>query len=380
MKPNCIIIHYAEIALKGKNRSYFEKLLIKNCEKKLGSLATNIFQDMSHIVVETKETEKASDILKKIPGIAYFSPAVKCKLDLEELKKQSIAMLKNKKFSTFKISAKRRKKESPFDSMELNNKLGQEVVDKLKKKAKMESPDMDLKVEIANHFAYLSLEDIKGVGGFPTDPRQKVVTLLSGGFDSPVAAYMMMKRGCEVLLVHFQNKNTLTKSVQDKIERLATQLSKFQIKTKLFIVHFEDIQKEIIKKVKAEQRMLIYRKVMLKIAAEIANQHKARFLVTGDSISQVASQTLDNLQAVYAESPLQVLTPLIGFDKQEIINLADKIGTGEISKEPYGDCCSYFVPQHPELRAKSADLKAAEENLSYDIRSTIKNSAVFEYK
>tara|TARA_B100000315_G_C14577269_1_gene588549 strand:+ start:236 stop:1504 length:1269 start_codon:yes stop_codon:yes gene_type:complete len=415
MKFNCIVVHYSEIALKGKNRSYFEKLLMNNCKTKLSSLAINSFQDMSQIVIESSTPEKAIPILEKIPGITYFSLAVKIPLTQEDMEKTIVSLLKqqysthllmggrsgiccaqepldmckeeeschqsinrwfltNKKFETFKISTKRRKKESEFSSSKLNNELGQLVVDKFKKKAQMKNPDVDIKVELADKFAYISLEDIKGVGGFPTDQRQKVVALLSGGFDSPVAAFSLMKRGCEVILVHFQNKNTLTKAVQNKVEQIATQLSNFQIKTKLFIVPFEDIQKEIIKDVPANLRMLIYRRIMLKISSIIANKHKALFLVTGDSVSQVASQTLDNLRAVYEESPLPIFTPLIGMDKQEIIDLAKQIGTDELSALPYGDCCSYFVPEHPNLRASAEKLIEIESKLKIDLDKAEKDS------
>ena len=176
----------------------------------------------------------------------------------------------------------------------------------------------------------------------PINPKQKVVVLLSGGFDSPVAAYMMMKRGCEVILVHCHNQNIASYSVRDKIERLAQCLSDFQPKTSLFMVPFEKIQKEIIINANSRIRMLVYRRFMLRIASRIATINKARFLVVGDSMSQVASQTIENLEATYIGSEKPILTPLIGMDKQEIIDIAAHIGTYETSKQPYGDCCSYF--------------------------------------
>ena len=243
--------------------------------------------------------------------------------------------------------------------MELNSKLGEVIIKALNKKVKMKSPDIMLKIELSKKSAYISNEDIKGVGGLPTNPQQKVVALLSGGFDSPVAAYLMMKRGCEVILVHFHNKNQASSSVESKITKLAEQLSKFQVKTKLYIVPFESLQKEIIMKVNSKLRMLVYRRFMLKIASEVAGMNKAKFLIVGDSLSQVASQTFENLEATYTGLDKHVLSPLIGLDKREIIEISKRIGTYEISAMPYGDCCSYFLAKHPTLKA---DVKLLEKN------------------
>jgi thiamine biosynthesis protein ThiI len=203
----------------------------------------------------------------------------------------------------------------------------------------------------------------------PTDPRQQVVALLSGGYDSPVAAFLMMKRGCRVVMVHFQNYLQNVGGMASKMRRLGEQLARYQAETQLYIVPFADIQKEIIKQVPAAFRMLIYRRFMIRIAAEFADKLKAPFLVVGDSLSQVASQTLQNLEATYSNSRKQILTPLIGLDKKEIIDIARAIGTFEISAIPYGDCCSYFVPRHPELRASSAELDRLESD--FDMKSLI---------
>ncbi|MBW2992274.1 tRNA 4-thiouridine(8) synthase ThiI [Candidatus Woesearchaeota archaeon] len=353
------IIHYAEIGLRGKNRSFFENLLIDNIKKKLG--ADSIVRETGQIRIDLKEIDisKAEEVLKRIPGIAYFSFAKRSKLDVDSIKKDVLEFLKDKKFETFKVDAMRRDKTVKIDSQELNYILGEEIIKKYKKKAKMKDCDLLLKIEMTTKNAYISAEDIKAVGGIPTKMNQKVVALLSGGFDSPVAAYLMMKRGCSVILVHFQNRNQMTNAVQDKIEKLAGQLSRYQINTKLYIVPFDDIQKQIIANVRSEMRMLVYRKFMLKISSEIAKKEKAKFLVVGDSLSQVASQTLENLSATYFNSEKPILSPLIGMDKDEIIKISRRIGTYDISELPYGDCCSYFVPKHPELKAKAGELDKA---------------------
>lgn len=356
-----IVIHYDEIGLKGKNRPAFERLLMDNIRHK--TRLSSLKRETGQMTLTAKPTKKLKGILSKIPGIAYFSPAKKCSLNIDELKQQAITLLKNKKFETFKVDTHRHNKDYKLSSLELNQILGEAILNSYKKRVKMESPELILKVEISNS-AYLSTESIRGVGGLPTNPRQKIIALISGGIDSPVAAYMMMKRGCKVILIHFRNKNQLTSLVKEKITSLAKQLSKFQIITKLYTIPFEKLQNEIIKNSKSEIRMLIYRRFMLKIASEIAKKEKARFLTVGDSLSQVASQTIENLEATYEASEIPILTPLIGLNKNEIIQMAKSIGTYDISALPYPDCCTYFLSKHPELRANLNELKRAESIIS----------------
>lgn len=378
---DAIVVHYAEIGLKGKNRAYFERLLIDNIKKKLGDLADSYTRETGQITANIKgDISKIKDVMLRIPGIAYFSFAKKTSSDIDAIKKDVLEFLKDKKFETFKVDAKRRDKSVKIDSQKLNCMLGDEIVEKYNKKVKMKDNDLLLKIEINTNFSYISDEDIKGVGGFPTKRNQRVVALLSGGFDSPIAAYLMMKRGCEVILVHFQNRNQLTKSVEDKIIRLAEQLSKYQINTKLYIVPFDEIQKQIIVNAHSTMRMLVYRRFMIKISSLIAREEKARFLVVGDSLSQVASQTLENLQATYFKSDRAIFSPLIGMDKNEIIDIARKIGTYEISELPYGDCCSYFIAKHPELKANAGELMNIEEEFDEKfISEAVENAKVKEF-
>lgn len=355
-----IVIHYSEIALKGANRKFFEEKLIDNIKSKLGSVT--VVRESGQLVVQGFD-KKYIDALKCIPGIAYFSPAVTCKLDMETIKKEAVKFLKGEKFSTFKVDARRHVKTTDFTSKDLNNEVGEAVIDNYDVKAKMKDPDLTLKVEVSNKNAYLSYEKIQGVGGMPTSVNKKVAVLLSGGMDSPVSAYMMMKRGMSVVLVHFQNRNAMTNAVKGKIEKLAKQLSKFQVETKLYIIPFDELQQEIIANVHSSIRMLVYRKFMAKIAAIIARQEKAKFLVTGDSLSQVSSQTVDNLSALYEDSDMHILSPLVGMNKEEIMNIAKEIGTYDISALPYGDCCSFFMPKHPELKATVGMLRDAEVDI-----------------
>ena len=383
---DCVVVHYDEIGLKGSNRREFENRLLRNIKRKLGPLFGSSRRETGMIVifpVEDADSSLVEDVLSKVPGIAYFSFARKASRDISLLSKEVVAFVKlNKDFETFRIYARRHDKDYPMKSPEINSVLGQAVVEVFHKKAKMKNADLIVKVEVSFRDVYISASDIRSVGGLPTDQRQKVVSLLSGGFDSPVASYMMMKRGCEVILVHFQNQGQMSCSVEDKIIRIAKVLSKYQIRTKLYIVPFEMLQKQIIMNARAEIRMLVYRRFMLKISSKIAGLNHAKFLVVGDSLSQVASQTFENLASTYGSSDMHVLSPLIGMNKTEIIDLSKSIGTFDISKLPYGDCCSYFLPKHPVLKSEKKELDDIEslfENIDNLVDGVIKNARIVEY-
>lgn len=368
------IVHYGEIGTKSGNRQYFEILLVDNIKAKTKGLVRKYIREYGQIVleIESKNMDSLRDILTKIPGIIYFSFAVRCEVNETDIKRCVLEYLKDMQYETFKIDTKRHYKDAPFTSVELNPVIGEAVIDTYGKKVKMKGADVYVKIEICRNHAFVSTEEILGVGGMPVDEKQKVVCLLSGGFDSPVAGYLMMKRGCTVVFVHFQNQNQMKESVEGKIVDLAKQLSKFQTHTKLYIIPFEEIQKEIIIKTSSELRMLVYRRFMIKIAAEIAMLENAEFLVLGDSMSQVASQTIHNLSATYSGSSVHILSPLVGFDKTEIMAIARKIGTYDISVQPYGDCCSYFVPKHPALKTSAGLLKKQETN--FEVDGLVKNA------
>ncbi|MBU1974881.1 MAG: tRNA 4-thiouridine(8) synthase ThiI [Nanoarchaeota archaeon] len=377
-----IVIHYHEIGLKGKNRLHFIKMLINNVKKKCEPMEFRYIIESGQVTleIEKKDEKKYSEILDKIPGIAFFSIATRTTLDLDDIKNEVITVLKKKDFSTFRITTKRHDKNHGTQSQEVNRQVGAEVVEKLKKKVSLKEPELTVKIETTFEHSYISFQDVPGCGGLPTDQRQKVVALLSGGFDSPVAAYMMMKRGCEVILVHFHNKNVDKTSVESKIKQLAKQLSKFQLKTKLIIVPFDEIQKEIIVKVNSTLRMLVYRRFMIKIASMIAKDERARFLVVGDSLSQVASQTFNNLRATYHGEEIHILSPVIGLDKDEIIKITRRIGTFDISAQPAGDCCSFFLAKHPELKSDVKTLLRIEEGIDVDkfVKEAIEKIRVVE--
>lgn len=347
------IVHYGEIGTKGENRAFFERILVKN----IGRFAK---AKRRFGWIEVEYYEGVEEKLKKVPGIRYFGVGCKTELDMSAIKSAVIKALPEK-FETFRISTSRRNKKFPLNSMEINKELGSLVVREKGKKVDLDNPDVTVWVEIGEKFALVYSKRFEGIGGLPVGCAGKVVSLVSGGIDSPVASFLAMKRGCEVVLVHFFNKTLHSAEVRKKIVMLAEKLGEYQGSIRLYMIPFEDVQMEIIRIVPPKLRMVVYRRSMMRMANIVAEKEKAKAIVTGDNISQVASQTLDNLNVIYSASKLSVLPPLLGFDKEEIVNLAKKIGTYEISILPYEDCCSLMVAKHPETRAKKEIVEEFEE-------------------
>lgn len=368
---DCFVIHYGEIGIKGKNRIFFEKKLVENVERIVRIRAKRKFGR-----IEAEYKESAEERLKKIPGIRYFAPALKVEKDVEKIKEASLKVLPES-FESFKVEASRSDKTFSLTSPEINNLVGEFIKEKTGKKVNLKYADVKVYIEICENEAYVYSKKIKGVGGLPVGTAGRVVSLLSGGIDSPVAAFFAMKRGCETTVVHFFNETLHSKDVRKKIVMLAEKLAEFQGSMKLYMVPFESIQIEIIREVPAKLRMIAYRRSMMRIANFIAEKEKAKAIITGDCLSQVASQTLDNLAVVYSASNLPVLSPLIGMDKEEIVEIAKKIGTYEISILPYEDCCSLLVSKHPETRVRREDVEKYEVYVELE-KDVAELSEVFE--
>ncbi len=381
MKYDCLVVHYSEIGIKGKNRKKFEEKLMGNL-KKLG-LFSRVYKVQGRIICNLKEEneEKVKERVMKIPGIAYFSFSLKSATELEKIEKKVIAKLKNEKFLTFKINTIRADKRFNKTSQEVNEIIGKAVVEKLGKKAKMKNPDMTVFIEITEKEAFIYFEKIKGIGGLPITSSGKVVCLLSGGIDSPVAGFMMMKRGCEVVFVHAHNETKAKASVKSKIKKIVSKLTEYQLNSKLYMVPFSEIQKQIILKVPAKYRMIVYRRFMIKIANEISEKENCKAIVTGDSVGQVASQTLENLEVVYEAAEKPVIPPLIGMNKEEITCLAKQIGTYEYSIIPYPDCCSFMIAKHPETKARLKEILEYEKNIKENIvKESVEKAEVIHFK
>lgn len=241
-------------------------------------------------------------------------------------------------------------------------------------------PDIKLYVEICEKEVFLYTEKCEGLGGLPVGSSGKVVSLISGGIDSPVASFLMMKRGCNVVFVHFYNRIITSEEAVSKLEKIVNVLTRFQLESKLYLIPFEKLQLEVVKNVPSKYRMIVYRRAMNRVANVVAHKENAKALVTGDSLGQVASQTLENLSAIHNVSEVQVFMPLIGLDKLEIINIAKKIGTYEYSILPYQDCCSFMLSPHPALRVTLEDVKKLEAGIKFDPREYLEKSRVVEFK
>ena len=373
-----VIIHYNEITLKGGNRPFFERVLVDNIKGFLENIKYNkIYKDGGKIIIEMNkdiDLEKIKEILENIPGISNFYFAVSEERELEKINKKTVEFLKNylqtendknNKIKTFKIEARRSDKKFKFKSPEINAKVGEYILENTKLKVDVHQPDLEIVIDIGNKDCFIYFEKTNGIDGLPVGTTGKLISLISGGIDSPVASYMMMKRGAKITFVHFKNK-TINNTGDDKIKSLVKKLSRFQGRSKLYIVPFEEFQKEIIAKIPSKNRMIIYRRIMFKLAEMIAKKENAKGFVTGDSLSQVASQTLDNIGVIYNSANLPIFPPLIGMNKQEIIDLAVKIGTYEASILPYQDCCSFLIARHPETKANLGDILRQEEILEID--------------
>ena len=367
---NCIVVHYSEIAIKKGNRDFFERKLVDNMKGSLkGTGCYGIRRLYGSITIELGENpdlEKISGKLQKIPGIYNFSFAICCQREIGDLKKALDSIAEKRKIKTFAMSSARSYKKFKHSSKELNEILGEYMRIKHGWKVDLSEPDAKFFVEINEKNALVYAEKIRGMGGLPVSSGGRLVCLLSGGIDSPVAALEMMKRGCSVVFVHFHNWSRQQDTVRDKVERIVKVLSGYQPRTRLYMVPFGEIQRSLIMKVPAKCRMIVYRRVMLAIANRIAEKEKALGFVTGDSVGQVASQTLENLGVIYRMASLPVFAPLIGRNKDEIIRKAEEIGTYGLSILPYSDCCSFLVDRHPETRARIEDIETIESGLDID--------------
>ena len=372
MEYTYIVIHYAEIGLKGQNRPFFEKRLEKNIKKSFERdeiSFKSIERKYGRILVKLSENPELSRInktLSNIFGIANFSFAVKVKSKIEEIENKAVEILKVENFQTFKIDTRRSDKKFPMKSMEVNEKVGQKVVDNLKKNVDLENPDKTVFIEITWDGAFIYLEKIDSLGGLPVGTGNKTLVLLSGGIDSPVAAYLLNKRGVENIFIHFYSCLHTGQASINKAKKIVEILNKYQFKSKLYLVPFIEIQREILDQSPPSLRILLYRRFMFRIAEKLAEKQKACVLTTGESVGQVASQTLENIKAISESIEIPILRPLIGFNKEEIISLSKKIGTYETSILPCQDTCTQFMPDHPETKATIRQIKKAEENLDLD--------------
>jgi len=357
-----IVIHYSEIGIKGKNRAYFENALVRNIRNSLGATA-RVEKRYGRIVAIPSPGADVEDIsrrLRRLPGIALLAPGCVAEKDIDAIGDRAVELLRDARVDRFGVRCKRSDKSFPLTSPEIGAKVGAAILRELGGKVDLTSPDHWLTVELTHTEALIYSGTVSGPGGLPVGTGGRVVVSMSGGIDSPVAAWMLMKRGCQVVFGHIRNETQFSAGVEDKIAQLVNCLTGVQLRSKLYILPFGDLQRLIIALVPAKLRMIVYRRFMMRLLNRVAEREGAQALVTGDSLAQVASQTLDNLRCIHAASDLPVLAPLIGLNKEEIVTLAKQIGTFEHSIEPYPDCCSFMIAPHPETHARLAEVEGYE--------------------
>ena len=363
----CFVCHYHEIALKKKNRDFFERRLIDNIRLALTGLScTNVRKWSSRVIVELEDDsdfDEVSDRLSRVFGIANYARAWIVSSEITALQTTVWELIRNREFTSFKVAARRADKTYPLTSPEIGRVVGAFVVQCSGAKVRLREPDLTCYLQILGKDCLVQFERLKGAGGLPTSTGGRVAVLLSGGIDSPVAAYKVMKRGCRPAFVHFHSHPHTSLEAQEKVVDLARILCRNRPSAPLYMVPFAPVQRQIVASTPARTRVILYRRMMVRIANRIARWEKAKALVTGDSIGQVSSQTLDNLMVVSDASILPILRPLVGDDKDEIVQLSRKIGTFGISVGADDDCCSMFIPRHPECYGRIDRIREIEESL-----------------
>jgi tRNA uracil 4-sulfurtransferase len=372
-----IVVHYQEIALKGKNRPWFISRLVQNLRDATSDLDIKAVRPlMGRIELALGPTatyEQVRERLSHVFGIANFSKAARVPLEIEAIAAAILGDLGDIETPSFRVTVKRADKSFPMKSPDIEREVGGRI--KLAKgwHVDLDHPAMTITVEMLKDHAFYTFAKERGAGGLPTGVSGKVACLLSGGIDSPVAAWRMMKRGCTALLVHFHSYPFLSRASQEKVRELAHVLTTYQLRTRLFMVAFGEIQRQVVLTVPAPLRVVIYRRLMVRIADHIARANGARALVTGEVIGQVASQTLENMSVIAAATTLPILRPLVGMDKDEIVAHAERLGTFEISIVPDQDCCQLFTPKRPATRATIEAVEEAERQLP--IEEMVKQAA-----
>jgi len=362
------VVHYDEIGIKGRNRGFFEGRLADNLRACLAPMAANVGRLRGRLVVQTDASDPVvEDRLASVPGVAYFAPVVRTSLEIEAIRDAAVRLAGDADdASTFGIATRRSNKSFPLASPAINILVGQAVRDATGLAVDLDAPDVLIRIDITERHAFLFSRRVEGLGGLPVGVSGAVIALLSGGIDSPVAAFKAMRRGCRVILLHFHNHHRDAAGVRSKLLDLATVLARFQKRVRLYVVPFADLQAAIIAAVPAAARMVAYRRAMLRLGETILEREKALGFVTGDALGQVASQTLYNLATIQAATRRPILAPLIAEDKNEIVALARRIGTYDISIRPYDDCCAYLVADHPDTKVRLEQLEAWEANIPYD--------------
>jgi tRNA uracil 4-sulfurtransferase len=362
-----IVVHYQEIALKGNNRPWFVARLARNLRQAVSDLnvrEVRVLMGRLEVILEDEADWGAvRDRVGRVFGVANFAQAGRAPLDVDAIARAILGELGDRQPKSFRVSAKRADKRFPLSSPEIEREVGGRIKEAKGWTVNLGDPELTIHVEALTGEAFYHFGKEAGAGGMPAGTGGRVACLLSGGIDSPVAAWRLMRRGCRALLVHFHSYPILSRASQEKTRELAKLLATYQYHSRLFLVPFGEIQQQVVLAVAPPLRVVIYRRLMMRIGEAIARRHKAQALVTGEVVGQVASQTLENLSAIDAVVTMPVLRPLVGMDKDEITAEAQRLGSYPISIIPDQDCCTLFTPRHPATKARMADVERAEAAL-----------------
>jgi len=363
-----ILIKYGELTTKKQNRNLFINYLYNNIKEKLADYNVKIIKNRVRMYIETDDNiEEIVNILKKIFGIHSIVIAYKVDTNTESIKNKVLELIKGIDFKTFKVETKRSDKNFEIPSMEFNNLIGGLILkNKLNVKVDVHNPEYTLKIEIRNDYTYIYTKEIKGSGGYPNGVAGKGLLMLSGGIDSPVAGYLAMKRGIKLECIYFESPPHTSVQAKNKVKSLVEILTNYQTEIKLHIVNFTKIQEEIYKNIDPSYMITIMRRMMYRISSKVMNNNNLYVLINGESVGQVASQTLTSMQVINDVTNVPVLRPVCCLDKLEIINIAKKIETYETSILPYEDCCTIFLPKHPVINPNLQKAINYEKSFDYE--------------
>jgi thiamine biosynthesis protein ThiI len=366
-----ISVHHAEIGLKGGNRTQFERRLGDRLREALANanlVARVGYENRRHRVTleDPSRTDRALQVLARVPGVAHVAPVVCVPRDLDRVREAAVAELAAAAPGSFKVESRRGDKSFPMTSIELSQAVAPACVERSGRRVDVHDPDVTVNLDVLADRVCVSARRVKGPGGLPVGSTSRLLSFLSGGLDSAVATWAMLRRGARVTAVHFHNRSHQGTAVIEKLEDLCTILAWAAGEMPLAIVPFEACQRAIVGACPAELRMIVYRRAMFRIASRLAAEEHALGYVTGDSLGQVASQTAENLLVIHEAADLPVYAPLIGTDKVEIVALARRIGTFDVSIRPHADCCSFLIAPHPATKSDLAQVLRIEEGIPFD--------------
>ena len=365
MKYDYIMVRFGELSTKGKNKKEFIKVLANNIRFALSDFnGVEIISQFDHIYVKLNDNEpqKVIEVLQDISGIQGLSLVLKTDEDIENLKKVCLELVKQEEGKTFKVHSKRANKKYPIISDQINREIAKVVLQNTSLKVDVHNPDILISIEIREEGAYVFTHTYKGAGGYPLGVGGKIMHMLSGGIDSPVAAYLLMKRGIKIECIHFASPPYTNAGVIEKLKDLLGKLNTFQAEIRLNIIPFTKLQEEIYKECDESYAITIMRRMMFRLADRLAKRRRCLAISSGESVGQVASQTLDSMNVINAVTNMPVLRPVVCYDKLDIIDLARKIDTFDISIRPFEDCCTIFAPKNPKTRP------SMEEVLKYEAK------------